>query len=64
MLSDSLAKELMAMDIDEAIPLTRACGHYLNLVIKKFLIGQSCLLVYLISVFSSATLPNTPDWDC
>ncbi len=32
MLSDSLAKELMAMDIDEAIPLTRACGHYLNLV--------------------------------
>ena len=32
MLSDSLAKELMAMEIDEAIPLTRACGHYLNLV--------------------------------
>ncbi len=31
MLSQRLAEELMAMPIDEALPLTRACGHYLNL---------------------------------
>ena len=30
-LSENLAKELMELNIDEAIPLTRACGHYLNL---------------------------------
>ncbi len=30
-LSQKLADELMAMDLDEALPLTRACGHYLNL---------------------------------
>ncbi len=30
-LSESLAKELMSMSLDEAIPLTRACGQYLHL---------------------------------
>lgn len=31
MLSHRLAEELMNLDMDEAVPLTRACGHYLNL---------------------------------
>jgi hypothetical protein len=26
-----MAEELMSMPIDEALPLTRACSHYLNL---------------------------------
>lgn len=30
-LSEQLAAELMGLSIDEAVPLTRACGHYLNL---------------------------------
>ncbi|BDA47382.1 probable phosphoenolpyruvate carboxylase [Coccomyxa sp. Obi] len=30
-LSERMADELMAMPLDEAVPLTRACGHYLNL---------------------------------
>ncbi|KAG2442798.1 hypothetical protein HXX76_002877 [Chlamydomonas incerta] len=31
MLSHRLAEELMNLDMHEAVPLTRACGHYLNL---------------------------------
>jgi phosphoenolpyruvate carboxylase len=31
LLATQLADELMGLDIDEAVPLTRACGHYLNL---------------------------------
>lgn len=31
MISSRMANELMQLDIDEALPLTRACGHYLNL---------------------------------
>mmetsp|Transcript_11538 Transcript_11538/g.34176 ORF Transcript_11538/g.34176 Transcript_11538/m.34176 type:complete len:888 (-) Transcript_11538:12-2675(-) len=30
-LAGALADELMKLDLDEALPLTRACGHYLNL---------------------------------
>ena len=30
-LSQKLADELMSLDIDEALPITRACGHYLAL---------------------------------
>eukprot|EP00884_Botryococcus_braunii_P017055 jgi/Botrbrau1/4032/Bobra.0016s0039.1 len=30
-LAQSLAEELMSMPIDEALPLARACSHYLNL---------------------------------
>lgn len=30
-LSANLVEELTAMSMDEALPLTRACGHYLNL---------------------------------
>lgn len=29
--SQRMANELMGLHIDEALPLTRACGHYLNL---------------------------------
>ncbi|KAG1676257.1 hypothetical protein FOA52_006475 [Chlamydomonas sp. UWO 241] len=31
LLATQLADKLMGLDIDEAVPLTRACGHYLNL---------------------------------
>ncbi len=31
MISQRLAGELMNLEMDEAMPLTRACGHYLNL---------------------------------
>lgn len=31
MLSQRMADELMNMSLDEAIPLARALGHYLNL---------------------------------
>ena len=30
-LAQKMAEELMSMPIDEALPLTRACSHYLNL---------------------------------
>jgi hypothetical protein len=30
-LAQRMAEELMRMPIDEALPLTRACSHYLNL---------------------------------
>ncbi|EFJ52200.1 hypothetical protein VOLCADRAFT_56464 [Volvox carteri f. nagariensis] len=31
MISQRLADELMTLEMEEAVPLTRACGHYLNL---------------------------------
>ncbi|GIL43148.1 hypothetical protein Vafri_973 [Volvox africanus] len=31
MISKRLADELMMLEMEEAVPLTRACGHYLNL---------------------------------
>ena len=30
-LARKMADELMAMPVEEAMPIVRACGHYLNL---------------------------------